>query len=319
MTNLYRIAAYFNEYAQTNIFALLSPTPDHALFLLRHCSTILGELSTAKENSFKNADWPVQLLKMPSVSPGHTLMIRKRTLQLIAKVLHHFSSDCLMHLAEVISSYFTELGSVSMDHQEALILGYLRQLCSVGFKLNNLVPLDRRNFALFCNYIGNYYSIGFESVLHDNLITKYQQDNSKAEEILGVGISWIKGLLDNPGIWVSDLVYSDRDADSTGEAESYLEKTFFTKERIHHILRVILTKYLTITREEVTHWEKDSLQFFLYLKENSNEIRGNFLREKAKSLIAGIQLRFGGHFDSFCAIIIGELAASTGLAEITLE
>jgi hypothetical protein len=34
---------------------------------------------------------------------------------------------------------------------------------------------------------------------------------TKAEEILGFGISWIKGLLDNPGIWISDMLFSDRD------------------------------------------------------------------------------------------------------------
>lgn len=107
-------------------------------------------------------------------------------------------------------------------------MGYLSQVCSVGFKLNNLVPLDRRNFALFCQYIANYYSIGFESTIHDYMYQKYSEDDHKAEEILGFGISWIKSLLDNPAIWVSDLLYSDRDADSTGEAESYLEKTFFT-------------------------------------------------------------------------------------------
>ena len=51
---------------------------------------------------------------------------------------------------------------------------------------------------------------------------------TKAEEILGFGISWIKGLLDNPDIWVSDMLFSDRDPESTGQAEEYLEKTFFT-------------------------------------------------------------------------------------------
>ncbi len=44
----------------------------------------------------------------------------------------------------------------------------------------------------------------------------------KSEEILGFGISFIKGLLDNPSIWVSDLLFSDRDPDVTAQAEDYL-------------------------------------------------------------------------------------------------
>jgi hypothetical protein len=46
----------------------------------------------------------------------------------------------------------------------------------------------------------------------------YQNDDaliSKGEEIFGFGISWVKGLLDNPGIWVSDMLFSDRDPDQT--------------------------------------------------------------------------------------------------------
>ena len=92
--------------------------------------------------------------------------------------------------------------------------------------MNNLVPLDRHNFALFCTFIEHYYLIGFESPLHDVLVGIYQQSAldgsadedhiSKSEQVLGFGISWIKGLLDNPGIWVSDMVYSDRDPTSTG-------------------------------------------------------------------------------------------------------
>lgn len=190
----------------------------------------MDQLSTAKETAFKDATWPVELLKVPSASTQDTLIFRKGLLKLIGKVLHHFSSDCLMHLAELISEYFTELSSNLSVFTELsdLPVRYLSKLCSVGFRLNNLVPLDRRNFGLFCKYIASYYEIGFESPLHELLMRLYASDDSKAEEILGFGISWIKGLLDNPALWVSDMIYSDRDADVTGEAEAYLEKHFFT-------------------------------------------------------------------------------------------
>jgi hypothetical protein len=37
-----------------------------------------------------------------------------------------------------------------------------------------------------------------------------------AEEILGFGVTWIRALLDNPGIWISDMIFSDRDSEQTG-------------------------------------------------------------------------------------------------------
>ena len=125
---------------------------------------------------------------------------------------------------------------------------------------------------------------------------------------LGFGISWIRGLLDNPAIWVSDLLFTDRDSDQTGEAEEYLEKNFFTKERLEHILKVIVTKYLVLTKSELDMWQEDSLKFFLHMKYESNEVKGNFLRLKANSLIAGIQLRFGPQFDAFCTSVIQHLS-----------
>ena len=40
------------------------------------------------------------------------------------------------------------------------------------------------------------------------------------------------------------------------------------------------------------------------MKNQSNEVKGNYLREKSKNLIAGIQLRFEGQFESFCSYLI---------------
>ena len=61
-----------------------------------------------------------------------------------------------------------------------------------------------------------------------------------------------------------------------------MENTFFTKDRIHNILTVIVTKYLILTSEEMQLWQEDSLKFFLHMKIQSNEVKGNYLREKAK-------------------------------------
>ncbi len=53
-------------------------------------------------------------------------------------------------------------------------------------------------------------------------------------------------------------------------------------------MKVVVTEYVLITNEELAMWQEDSLKFFLHMKLQSNEVKGNFLREKAKGLIAGI-------------------------------
>lgn len=50
--------------------------------------------------------------------------------------------------------------------------------------------------------------------------------------------------------------------------------------------------YLVLTDEEVQLWKEDPFEYFIQTKEQSNQVKGNFLREKALRLIAAIELRF---------------------------
>jgi hypothetical protein len=40
------------------------------------------------------------------------------------------------------------------------------------------------------------------------------------------------------------------------------------------------------------------------MKDASNTVKGNFLRERSLRLIAAIELRFTIHFQNFCATVI---------------
>ena len=42
-------------------------------------------------------------------------------------------------------------------------------------------------------------------------------------------------------------------------------------------------------------------------KEQANDIRGNFLRNKAKDLIGGLSFRYSPSFEKFCTNVVGEL------------
>lgn len=54
--------------------------------------------------------------------------------------------------------------------------------------------------------------------------------------------------------------------------------------------------YLVLTDEEIALWKEDPFEFFIATKEASNQVKGNFLREKALRLIAAIELRFTQFF-----------------------
>jgi len=89
--------------------------------------------------------------------------------------------------------------------------------------------------------------------------------------------------------------------------EEFISKMIFTDDRVLEILQTVTQKYIILTEQEIEKWNEDSLEFYINQKEQSNDIRGNYLRDKAKQLIASLSLRFGPTFEKFCGMIVGEL------------
>ena len=145
---------------------------------------------------------------------------------------------------------------------------------------------------------------------------------SCAESLLAFGISFAFSVLENPNIWQSDF-------EPIGEAESkkvdqmsvekYVEEVVFSKDKTHMIFLALTRKYLVYTEEEIEAWKADSLKFYLEAKNESNEKKGNYLREKALRLFAGTELRLSTQFEDFCTFVSGELAKQGPGSSLPLE
>lgn len=86
------------------------------------------------------------------------------------------------------------------------------------------------------------------------------------------------------------------------------------------IFSALTRKYLVYTTEEINIWKEDSLKFYLDAKNESNETKGNYLREKAQRLLANTQLRLDSHFDLFCNTVIStELKAMPAVSGSSIE
>lgn len=94
-------------------------------------------------------------------------------------------------------------------------------------------------------------------------------------------------LLEDPNIWRSSMIpieefsYAGEEIKDEMEAERFCENVLFTQANTLKIYQALTRKYLVYTAEEVELWTSDSLKFFLDAKNESNECKGNFLREKA--------------------------------------
>jgi hypothetical protein len=84
------------------------------------------------------------------------------------------------------------------------------------------------------------------------------------------------------------------------DLESHLNEHIFTEQKVFQFLQEITQKFLILTPDEIQKWQDDSLEFFINQKEQANDVRGNFLRDKSKQLIAAISLRYGSSFEKFC-------------------
>lgn len=54
----------------------------------------------------------------------------------------------------------------------------------------------------------------------------------------------------------------------------------------------LIRSFLAMTTEEVELFKENPLQFYLYQKDASNEVKGNELRGKARELIASIGFKY---------------------------
>ena len=146
------------------------------------------------------------------------------------------------------------------------------------------------------------------------------------ERILSYGLAFMFSLLEDPNIWRSIMMgiedFSDGPEERKGdelEAERFCETVLFTRDNTMKIYQALTRKYLVYTSEEVESWVEDPLKFYLDAKNESNECKGNFLREKAQRLLAGTQLHLDAHFTEFCGQVASELSAMPAASNLSFE
>ena len=149
-----------------------------------------------------------------------------------------------------------------------------------------------------------------------------------SERILSYGLAFMFSLLEDPNIWrsimlgIEDSPNNDDGEERKGddlEAERFCETVLFTRENTMQIYQALTRKYLVYTTEEIEAWMEDPLKFFLDAKNESNECKGNFLREKAQRLLAGTQLHLDAHFTEFCGQVASELSAMPAASNLSIE
>lgn len=181
--------------------------------------------------------------------------------------------------------------------------------CSEQQKLERLQIQAEFFYSLaFTNQAGNPVFLCAQQVYQadDEALEGEKKLSSLAEEVLGNAIGYFKGLLEDPNIWISDMLGWDPSIELPSaenqkvDFEKYLEENVFTEGKTLQLLKTLTETYIMLTKEEIEQWRDEPLQFYSSQKEQANDVKGNYLREKAQQLVASISLRFGQHFEAFC-------------------
>jgi len=87
--------------------------------------------------------------------------------------------------------------------------------------------------------------------LNELYVSDDDEFSGKAEQIIGFAISFFYGLLENPSIWVSDVLLSEKGVEESSSIEKFFEEQVFIPNTVHTILRIIVSKYLIYTKDEL--------------------------------------------------------------------
>lgn len=89
--------------------------------------------------------------------------------------------------------------------------------------------------------------------------------SSLAEEVLGNAINYFKGLLDDPNIWISDMIGFDptlelpNSTNNKCDFEKYLEENIFVELKTVQMLSFLTETYIVLTKEEIEQWRDEPL------------------------------------------------------------
>jgi len=84
-----------------------------------------------------------------------------------------------------------------------------------------------------------FYNICFStskpgmSAIPEQCYAQNQELEGLAEEVLGNGLDFFRGLLEDPTIWQSDMIGS---GDAENGLEQFISETVFTQDRVFEIL-----------------------------------------------------------------------------------
>ncbi len=99
--SLDEISQFFQQFVANYVFGQQSQ-PELAYLNLRHVVSMIKELSKAKENAFKHAQWPFELLK----APLSEVRFRTKALKVCKQVLEFLDLPLLLLLSDIINAYF---------------------------------------------------------------------------------------------------------------------------------------------------------------------------------------------------------------------
>lgn len=293
------------------------------LYFLKHLQ-IVFEVVTGKDINevlaTSHFEWLLDLVAADDSSSGFVAIakLKKAQVKLCNNLLNLFKTEDAGKYAERLRDHLNKIASqlghfeqYNDEEQLAAFVKLLHQLATCSQTLGNILTHTKDNITVWADLYFNLVFAKSDSQLQKLLTGIYLEDHeqlaSKVEETFGCALDFFRNILQDCSIWQSDMLGFDPSETSNEMLEELITQHIFNEARVHEMLSAIVSKFAILTQQELELLKEDELRFYVQQKDQSNETKGNFLRDKALQVVANLTMRFAPETNSFFKFIIAEL------------
>ena len=162
-------------------------SPEKAILVVGHLTTILKQISSSTRSQFADVQWPFWCLERAILTGKENPRLARKLLKLVAAILEFLSEQSQLKVCMALLGMAKEL----IANLEACLwqgvqiklsqVGLLKEILVVAFKANNVCSLQDHSLEALKEYAECFYKIGFEqgSSLGDFIFKAYLNTNKE--------------------------------------------------------------------------------------------------------------------------------------------
>ena len=226
------------------------------------------------------------------------------TLKIILKVFKIFGKETGYAVLSKVKDLKTKIFEKAIDNADKMTdddkeldlksIVYVHRLEIYGIEY---LAIEKDDVGTYLDIAEYYYRVSFDKETLTAIKTKFLNGEYNASiehelyelaRILAQGIRFHKSVIENPYLWVSDMIYNDSNVEDIQKVEDQL-KNYYSNDKLRTMCDSIIVNYLPLDQKELETWEEDPTAFYFQTQEMAAD---SMLREQTIEFIKAVKMRF---------------------------